>query len=253
MKHTTHLQPSFGRRRGKPLKPRKKELWATLLPSVLFDCSRYGLLSSAMSLSPSATEEGGLLAATSHEPQATNHYLEIGYGSGEYLAKKAKLYPDRHYIGCEVYENGIATMLSYIDKDNLKNVKLYTEDARELLQALPDNSIAGADILFADPWPKRKHNRRRIINQDTLNMLARLMPVGAKLFIATDHYDYLQWIMVQMMARDDYVWDGVWKTPPADYVMTRYEAKARESGNHAIAYLVFARASKAATILVKAE
>jgi tRNA (guanine-N7-)-methyltransferase len=180
-------------------------------------------------------------------------YLEIGYGSGEYLAKKAKLYPERSYIGCEVYENGIATMLSYIDKDSLKNVKLYTEDARELLQALPDNSIAGADILFADPWPKRKHNRRRIINQNTLDMLARLMPIGAKLFIATDHYDYLQWIMVQMMARDDFMWDGNWKVPPADYTMTRYEAKARESGNHAIAYLVFARASNAETILVKAE
>lgn len=208
------LQPSFGRRRGKPLRPRKKELWESLLPPLLF---------------------------TNNQQLTTNNHLEIGYGSGEYLAHKAKLYPERSYIGCEVYENGIATMLSHIDKDKLTNVKLYTEDARELLQALPDNCIAGADILFADPWPKRKHNRRRIINQDMLNLLARLMPVGAPLFIATDHYDYLQWIMAQMMARDDFVWDGNWKTPPADYAMTRYEAKARESGNNDIAYLVLTR------------
>lgn len=208
------FQPSFGRRRGKPLKPRKKDLWQNLLPSLLF---------------------------ANKQQLATNNHLEIGYGSGEYLAHKAKLYPQRNYIGCEVYENGIATMLSHIDAHKLNNVKLYTEDARELLQTLPENSIAGADILFADPWPKRKHNRRRIINQNTLNLLARLMPKGAPLFIATDHYDYLQWILVQMMVRDDFKWDGNWKTPPADYTMTRYEAKARESGNNDIAYLVFLR------------
>lgn len=173
--------------------------------------------------------------------EQTPRYIEIGYGSGEYLAHKAKLYPERNYIGCEVYENGIATMLNHIEKDKLTNVKLYTEDARELLQALPDNCIAGADILFADPWPKRKHNRRRIINQDMLNVLSRLMPKGAPLFIATDHYDYLQWIMAQMMVRNDFLWDGSWKTPPADYTMTRYEAKARESGNDDIAYLVLTR------------
>lgn len=211
---TPIFQPSFGRRRGKPLKPRKKGLWQSLLPQVL-----YSTLDS------------------NHSPL----YLEIGYGSGEYLAHKAKLYPERNYIGCEVYENGIATMLSHIDKYKLTNVKLYTEDARELLQALPNNCIAGADILFADPWPKRKHNRRRIINQDTLNLLSRLMPVGAPLFIATDHYDYLLWILAQMMVRDDFLWDGSWKTPPADYTTTRYEAKARESGNNDIAYVVFLR------------
>ena len=209
------LLPSYGRKRGKKLKPRKAELWETLLPQVLY------------------------------RPQTTEHkalYLEIGYGSGEYLAHKAKLYPERNYIGCEVYENGIATMLSHIEKHHLKNVQLYTEDARLFLQSLPAQSVAGADILFADPWPKRKHNKRRIINPDTLEMLARLMPAGAPLFIATDHYEYLQWIMVQMMACPDFVWDGKWRTPAADYVMTRYEAKARADGNHDIHYLQFVRA-----------
>ena len=206
------LLPSYGRKRGKPLRPKKAELWQNLLPQVLY------------------------------KPQATNHkalYLEIGYGSGEYLAHKAKLYPQCNYIGCEVYENGIATMLGHIEKNNLKNVQLYTEDARLLLQSLPAQSVAGTDILFADPWPKRKHKKRRIINPDTLDLLSKLMPTGAPLFIATDHYDYLQWIMVQMMARKDFLWDGNWKTPPADYVMTRYEAKARADGNHDICYLLF--------------
>lgn len=226
------LLPSYGRKRGKPLRPRKAELWKTLLPQVLFDCSRSGLLSSAMSLTPSATKEGGLLAADAL-------YLEIGYGSGEYLAHKAKLYPDRQYIGCEVYENGIATMLRHIEESKLKNVQLYTEDARLLLEALPDKSVAGIDILFADPWPKRKHKKRRIVNPETLNMLSRLMPSGAQLFLATDHYDYLQWIMVQMMARDDFIWDGEWRTPPTDYIMTRYEAKARADNNQDICYLLF--------------
>ena len=207
------LHPSYGRKRGKPLRPRKAELWQNLLPLVLYD----------------------------GKPRAPLH-LEIGYGSGEYLAHKAKLYPERHYIGCEVYENGIATMLGHIKQHSLKNMQLYTEDARLLLQSLPPQSVAGADILFADPWPKRKHKKRRIINPDTLDLLAKLMPSGAPLFLATDHYDYLQWIMVQMMARKDFIWDGNWLTPPADYVMTRYEAKARADGNNAIAYLQFTRA-----------
>lgn len=211
--HSLRLLPSYGRKRGKKLKPRKQELWQTLLPQVLYSTT------------------------APNKPL----YLEIGYGSGEYLAHKAKLYPKRHYIGCEVYENGIATMLSHIEKNNLKNVQLYTEDARLLLQSLPTLSVAGADILFADPWPKRKHNKRRIINPDTLDMLNRLMPSGAPLFIATDHYEYLQWIMAQMMARKDFVWDGKWLEPPADYIITRYEAKARANGNNAIAYLQFRR------------
>jgi tRNA (guanine-N7-)-methyltransferase len=207
------LLPSYGRKRGKKLKPRKAELWQNLLPQMLYD----------------------------GKPRPSLH-LEIGYGSGEYLAQKAKLYPERNYIGCEVYENGIATMLSHIEKNNLKNVQLYTEDARLLLQSLPAQSVAGADILFADPWPKRKHNKRRIINPDTLDLLSKLMPSGAPLFLATDHYEYLQWIMVQMMAREDFIWDGNWRTPPADYVMTRYEAKARADGNNDIHYLQFVRA-----------
>ena len=213
----THLLPSCGRKRGKPLKPRKAELWKTLLPQVLF--------SHPASLPRRGSEEGV--------------YLEIGYGSGEYLAHKAKLYPNRRYIGCEVYENGIATMLRHMEEHQLKNVRLYTEDARLLLQSLAEGSVTGCDILFADPWPKKRHRKRRIINPDTLEMLSKLMPQGAPLFLATDHYDYLQWIMAQMMARDDFLWNGAWREPPADYVMTRYEAKARESGNNDIHYLLF--------------
>lgn len=206
--------PSFGRKRGKKLKPTKQRLWEELLPEVRF-------------------EAGGVLPENLH--------LEIGYGSGEYLAHKAALYPERHYIGCEVYENGIATMLRHIDQRGLKNIRLYTDDARLLLETLPEGSVTGCDILFADPWPKKRHHRRRIINPETLDILSRLMPVGAKLFLATDHYDYLQWMMAQMLARNDFAWEGTWREPPADYVMTRYEAKARESGNHDINYLMFAR------------
>lgn len=211
------LLASYGRKHGKKLKPRKAALWENLLPEMRV--------------------EPGAVKGPVH--------LEIGYGSGEYLAHKAALYPDRNYIGCEVYENGIATMLRHIEERKLKNVKLYTEDARLLLETMPDGSVAGADILFADPWPKRKHNKRRIINQETLDILARLMPKGAKLYIATDHYEYRQWIMVQMMAREDFVWLAKgpedWKVAPADYVMTRYEAKARADGNHDICYLLFER------------
>ena len=210
--------PSFGRKRGRVLRPRKAGLWQELLPQVAY--------------------------TPDWMPEAPLH-LEIGYGSGEYLAHKAGLYPDRQYIGCEVYENGIATMLGHIEKAALKNVRLYTEDARLLLETLPPQSLAGVDILFADPWPKRKHKKRRIINPETLDILARLMSSGAPLFLATDHYDYLQWMLAQMLAREDFTWLAKgpedWRNPPADYVMTRYEAKARAGGNHDIHYLRFIR------------
>lgn len=219
---TTRLLASYGRKRGKPLKSTKRGLMETLLPQLLWDRS-------------------GLLAATDHSPLATNHYLEIGYGYGEYLAQKAKLYPERRYIGCEVYEQGIATLLSEIAAHKLENIRLYADDARKLLADLPDGALAGVDILFPDPWPKKRHHKRRLINPEMLDLLHAKMQPGARLFLATDHADYLQWMLAQMMARTDFVWDGNWREPPADYVMTRYEQKARESGNHAMAYLHFMR------------
>ena len=113
-------------------------------------------------------------------------WLEIGFGSGEHLAQQAIENPSVGIIGCEPYINGVARLLADIDKHDLTNVKIFRDDARILLRALPGASIARTFILFPDPWPKMRHHKRRIIGPSTIPSLCRLMPTGTELRIATD-------------------------------------------------------------------
>lgn len=160
--------------------------------------------------------------------------LEIGFGAGEHLAALAKAQPRTLAIGCEPYINGVAKLLVDTEEQGLKNIRIFTGDARELIDALPVNSIDDAYILFPDPWPKARHNKRRLVNQDTLARLARIHKPGGHLLLATDHYDYATWMLEQLHLTPHYDWTAEaaqdWQNPPRQWVETKYQRKTTAQG-----------------------
>lgn len=161
-------------------------------------------------------------------------WLEIGFGGGEHLMWQARANPDVGLIGCEVFEDGVVKALSGIEADGLANVKVCAEDARAVLRWLPAGSIERAFILFPDPWPKKRHVKRRLINRALLDELARAMPAGGELRIATDIGDYLRTILIAFQGHQGFRWlastPGDWRERGADWPGTRYEAKAIREG-----------------------
>ena len=171
-------------------------------------------------------------------------WLEIGFGSGEHLAQQAIENPSVGIIGCEPYINGVARLLADIDKHDLTNVKIFRDDARILLRALPGASITRTFILFPDPWPKMRHHKRRIIGPSTIPSLCRLMPTGTELRIATDDPSYKEWILQHMLACEEFEWRARhpqdWRVRPVDWPETRYEMKANAAGRQC-SYFMFDR------------
>jgi tRNA (guanine-N7-)-methyltransferase len=171
-------------------------------------------------------------------------WLEIGFGGGEQLIWQAERNPGVGFIGCEPFVGGIAKALTAIEARRLNNIRLYSDDARQVLRWLPDASISRAFVLFPDPWPKKRHRKRRFVARETLGMLARVMRCGAELRIATDIGDYARTILLAVRSLTDFRWlvSGAtdWRTRPADWPATRYEEKAIREGRHCT-YLRFIR------------
>jgi tRNA (guanine-N7-)-methyltransferase len=203
-----------GRRRGRKLRSGQRGLVATLLPR--------------LRVSPPATGTIDPAALFEAAPQAV--WLEIGFGGGEHLAAQAAAHPTIGFIGCEIFENGIVKLLGAVQRGRIANIRILDDDARLLLAALPDASIGRVFILFPDPWPKQRHHKRRIVSDETLASLARIMIDGAELRLATDDLSYLDWMLQRVTVHPAFAWcvDGPadWRERPADWPSTRYEAKA---------------------------
>ncbi|QYJ02168.1 tRNA (guanosine(46)-N7)-methyltransferase TrmB [Thalassovita mediterranea] len=156
-------------------------------------------------------------------------WLEIGFGGGEHVSAQAKANPDVGIMAGEVFVEGIAKCLSDIEDMALKNVRLWDEDARELVDLLPDACLDRVFILFPDPWPKKRHQKRRIIQPDFLTALRRVMKPGARLRFATDVRSYADEALSIFLAAEGFNWLAEkaddWRQPPADHFRTRYETK----------------------------
>lgn len=180
-----------------------------------------------------------------HEPK--EYWLEIGFGKGEHLIEQAKANPDIGFIGCEPFVNGVSGMVDQMDKEGLTNIRFFMNDARLLMDALPDRVISRAFILFPDPWPKKRHHKRRIVSRGNLIVLSRLLKDNAELRIGTDHHDYCRWILARLMENSDFSWisdhPDDWHKRPDDWPATRYEQKAMEAGRKS-AYLTFNRKNR---------
>jgi len=217
----------YGRRKGRPLRAGRQRLMQELLPRIAVR------LEAGRSVIPSWP--GGAPAQM---------VMEIGFGAGEHLAAMARAEPDTGFIGCEPFVNGVARLLSQIEEDGLENVRIWPDDARPLIDALPEASFDRVYVLFPDPWPKRRHRDRRFVGPGNLPRLARLIKPGGMLCLASDHPGYIAWMLAHVRADARFRWLAYhpddWRIRPADWPGTRYDAKARSQGLKP-AYLRFLR------------
>jgi tRNA (guanine-N7-)-methyltransferase len=220
---------SFGRRRGRKPSPRQTALLCEHYPRVAL---------------PLAHPPPDRLADL-FQPPVADVWLEIGFGGGEHLIWQAKANPGAGLIGCEPFQDGMVKALSAIAAETIGNIRLHADDARPVLRWLPDASIGRAFILFPDPWPKRRHQKRRLVSAAMLAELARVMRPGAELRMATDSGDYARWILQAIHEQGSFSWtaDGPtdWRQRPPDWPPTRYEQKALRDGRRCT-YLRFRRA-----------
>lgn len=219
----------YGRRRNHKLRSGRQVLINDLLPKI-----RIAEIEDTSQIDLSA----------SFGRAAKDVRLEIGFGAGEHLSGDALANPDIDFIGCEPFINGVAALLADVERLELTNIRLFDDDARLLLERLPAACISKIYVLFPDPWPKLRHNRRRFINQETLSSLSRVAKNDAEFIFASDHMGYVSWALVEMQRHADWKWTAKgssdWRQQPKDWVPTRYETKALGKGD-APAYLTFRR------------
>jgi len=210
---------SYGRRRGRKPSARQAALLRDVLPRVSVD--------------PSVL------------PQASATWLEIGFGGGEHLLEQARRNPQALVIGCEPYEDGVIKVLTAVESEGLKNIRVHMGDVRDILRQVAPGSLDRAFVLFPDPWPKRKHRKRRLVNSSLLDLLARALKSGAELRIATDIGDYARTMLEAFRREPRFLWQAEgpadWREQPADWVETKYESKATEAGRRRY-YFRFLRA-----------
>jgi len=222
----------YGRRRGKRLRDSLQAVMDEDLPSVRVHGESFDT-----GLDPKTLFTGPLTAV----------WLEIGFGGGEHLAAQAGAHPAVGFIGAEIFENGVASLLRHRRDRGLTNIRVLMDDVREVLPRLGDACLDRVFLLYPDPWPKRRHAKRRFVCPETLDQLARLMPPGAELRIATDHPVYARWVLRQVPNHPAFRWQVAgpadWRVPPPDSVPTRYEDKARKEGRTPM-YLSFSRTDK---------
>ena len=202
----------YGRRFGRALRAGRRRLLNELLPTLQI-----------------TSADGTLHPATLFQNPPKECCLEIGFGGGEHLAAQAVAHPDRGYIGCEPFVNGVAALLAQIHAQNLDNVRLHDDDARLLLPSIVSGSIGRFYLLYSDPWPKTRHWNRRFVQTDTLDQIARILKPGGLFRFATDHMGHARWALglaanhpgLQWTAREPRDWRDRW----ADGYATRYEEK----------------------------
>ena len=218
----------YGRRKGKPLSPRRLRLMATLFRERAIAVDR-----------PPPENLAALFAAAPRR-----FALEIGFGSGEHLIAAAAADPGCGFIGIEPYLNGMASAVAAIADSGLANVRLFDGDAAVLLDWLPAASLASVDLLYPDPWPKKRHWKRRFVSRENLDRLARVLQPGGAFRFASDIPSYVEWTLIHALRHPAFQWTAEraddWRLPFAGWPGTRYEAKALREGRRPT-YLAFAR------------
>ncbi|MEO6361505.1 MAG: tRNA (guanine(46)-N(7))-methyltransferase TrmB [Sphingomicrobium sp.] len=212
----TTLNRLYGRSTGHKLRASQQELMDTLLPQL------------------SVPADGVVTAANLFGDDRPLHF-EIGFGSGEHLAYRADLLPDHGFIGAEPFTNGVAAALVHIRDQQLANVRLWNNDALDVLRRIPDGALSFVYLLHPDPWPKARHAKRRMVNDGPLRLIADKLKPGGELRIATDHPVYLTWSLMVMQR-----WTGTFDwlaeqpsdflDPPGGWIETRFGAKSRREG-----------------------
>lgn len=216
----------FGRRKGKRLRAQQGSLVEDLLPTLRVD--------------PAALADPRMLF-----PRPVREvWLEIGFGGGEHLLSRARAHPEVGFLGCEPFVNGMAKMLAAIDAEGIDTVRLWDDDATKLLPALPDAAFDRVFLLYPDPWPKRRHHKRRFVSDETVAEFARLLRPGGLFHFASDIDHYVGWTLARVTRNPGFGWTARrpsdWRDPFPGWPGTRYEAKAIREGR-VPSYLTFER------------
>ena len=213
----------FGRRKGKKLHSLRQDAHDTVLPKITLK-----LPEGAAPFAPAACFD--------FKPQ--DIWLEIGFGNGENLAQQALLNPKVGMIGCEPFINGVAALCVSIKQNDIKNIRVWPDDARLLLSRLPDASIGRLFLLNADPWPKKRHHKRRFIQTEMLNEFHRLLKPGAELVMSTDDPGLAAWELEKTYFHKGFEWTAEnchgWQNRPAGMEGTRYQKKGAAQGRPTI-------------------
>jgi tRNA (guanine-N7-)-methyltransferase len=226
----TDRQPRafFGRRKGHKLRPNHARLIETVLPRLAVDCS-----------GPAPAD-----LRTLFPTRVTDVRLEIGFGGGEQLIAQAVANPGVGFIGVEPFINGMAKALAAIESEGLANIRLHFDDAVHLIDWLPDHAVACVDLLFPDPWPKRRHWKRRFVQDDMVARLARILRPGGEFRFVTDIADYTAWTLQRLLRAPKFEWTAQcaddWRRPWPGFAGTRYQTKALQA-RRAPCFLVFRR------------
>ena len=219
----------FGRRKGKRLKPAQERALAEVLP-------RLAIPGAAPAGDPARAPVDPAALFGDSRPV----WLEIGFGSGEHLARLAAAHPEIGFLGAEPFVNGVAALLGRIEAAGLGNVRIHPGDARDLIEVLPEARLARVYLLYPDPWPKTRHRERRFASRETLAALGRVMAPGAELRLATDIEEYVGHAVREAAAAGFAVEGGPqdWTAPWPGWAPTRFEARALREGRPP-RYLVF--------------
>jgi len=216
----------FGRRKGKRLRQHQADLFASLLPRLAIDLAQPA---------PAALE-------SLFPVRVDSVRLEIGFGGAEHLLGEAERNPHMGFIGVEPFVNGMAKALAGIERKNLRNIRLHHGDATDLIAWVPAASVARVDLLYPDPWPKKRHWKRRFVQSDSIAAMARILRSGGEFRFASDIPHYVAWTLRRAMSAPDFAWTAEraddWRKPWPGFEGTRYEAKAKREGRTPC-YLIF--------------
>jgi tRNA (guanine-N7-)-methyltransferase len=217
----------FGRRKGHALRPRQATLFETLLPKLAIDLSK-----------PAPADLRSLFG------DVDDVRVESGFGGGEHLIAETERNPRIGFIGIEPFVNGMAKALASIEERGLANVRLHHGDATDVLAWLPPASLSRFDLIYPDPWPKRRHWKRRFVQDASVDAIARIVRPNGEFRFASDIPDYVSWTLARLMRSPDFVWTAEraddWRIPWPGFTRTRYEAKALRQGR-VPCYLIFRR------------
>ncbi len=202
----------YGRRQGRKLSPSRKNFLQDVLPKFQIHVQEG---------EPFPLEGAGEV------------WMEIGFGTGDHLLLQATHHPDVLMLGCEPFVNGVGSLLGKMEEAGTQNIRIFMEDAKILLRALPDESLGKIFLLFPDPWPKKGHHKRRFVSQETLALLWKKLKVGRTLLMATDHPGYKDWIQDHLKSFSGFqkIWEGA--GPPDLWITTRFQQKAKQEGREA--------------------
>jgi tRNA (guanine-N7-)-methyltransferase len=240
----------FGRRLGRPLNKKRVDVLDALLPVLSIP-------------SEILTQKQDLDPASLFKKKYNQHWFEIGFGSGEHLAALMDRHPDHGFIGAEPYINGMSNFLNAIltlqppsqpslpkggeDKGGGEqnfNIRVFMDDALLIGKSLKAASLDGIYILNPDPWHKKRHHKRRIVNAETLDIYARILKPGGQLIMSSDVPDMAEWMLTHTINHPAFTWTAQsrndWSIPPKDWITTAYEVKGAK-GAKQMAYLFFIR------------